>query len=150
VVKIGVKLQETKKNRAMRSTIAGGVIWSIFTFDYFKKRSIAITNGTLTNVDTSTDGLDLRIYVNSSPTPVFSGITSPGQNSSLSFAPSLGNLNAGDTIYVAIGPRDIDSFDAFALEYGIEFTDRVIPEPTTLVGSMLLALGWLGFKKKNN
>jgi len=119
--------------------------YAIAAYTLSTSGNIAITNGTLRNTDSSQDGLSLRVYANDSL--FFSSNTNPG-NSFLNFAPNLGDLNVGDTVYVAIGPRNHDRQDSFALEYSIEVTDEVIPEPTTLVSSIVLGLGWLGFKKR--
>lgn len=98
---------------------------------------VSIVDSLLTNADTSQEGLDLRIFVNSNPTPIFIGSTAPGQGSSLTFDTSLGTLDAGDTIYVAIGSGTVvDYNDSFSLDYGISVAS--VPEPASVT---LMALG---------
>ena len=121
--------------------------YAIAAYTLNNSGTFAITNGVLQNVDTSIDGLNFRIYANSDL--IYSGITNPGRNSFLNFSNvSLGNLNSGDTIYVAIGPGNVDNFDAFSLEYSIETADDVVPEPTTIVASVLGGLTLLARKRR--
>jgi len=92
--------------------------YAIAAYTLNNSGAFALTNGVLQNVDTSQDGLNFRVYANSSL--IYSGITNPGRNSSLNFSNvPLGNLNSGDTIYVAIGARATDGNDSFSLEYSI-------------------------------
>jgi hypothetical protein len=86
----------------------------------------------------SVDGVSIEIFVNDDPTPKFSSGTSHGFDSTLLFNVGLGNLSAGDTIYVAIGPKGSDLFDSIQLRYEI----AVVPEPSTL--SVVLVAASLG------
>lgn len=89
------------------------------------------------------------IYANSSL--IYSGVTNPGQNSSLNFSNvPLGNLNSGDTIYVAIGLGTSHNYDTFSLEYSIETADDVVPEPTTIVASVLGGLTLLARRRRKS
>jgi hypothetical protein len=121
--------------------------YAIAAYTLNNSGAFAITNGVLQNVDTSIDGLNFRIYANSDL--IYSGITNSGRNSSLNFSNvPLGNLNSGDTIYVAIGSGVVDNFDSFSLEYSIETADNVVPEPTTIVASVFGGLTLLARKRR--
>ena len=67
----------------------------------------------------STDGLSLRVYLNNSPTPLVNTTTAAGFGKTTTFNTPLGELQVGDIIYVAVGARNLDYFDTFALEYDI-------------------------------
>ena len=123
--------------------------YAIAAYTLNNSGAFAITNGVLKNVDTSIDGLNFRIYANSSL--IYSGVTNSGQNSFLNFSNvPLGNLNSGDTIYVAIGPGAGDNSDTFSFEYSIETADDVVPEPTTIVASVLGGLTLLARRRSKS
>jgi len=61
---------------------------------------ISITNSSLRNISTVGDGVALSVYVNDVLKPDFSDVVDGG---TIHFDGSLGLLNAGDTVYVAIG-----------------------------------------------
>ena len=96
---------------------------------------ISILNGSLMNTNPnnggSTDGLSLRVFVDDNPTPLLDSGTAPGSQSTTAFGVGLGNLNAGDRIYIAVGSKDEDLFDSFQLSYDIVS----VPEPATQVSS---------------
>ena len=75
-----------------------------------------IWNSGLTSENASADGLQLRVFVNNSDTGVNSLVEAWG---STSFDRDLGNLQAGDTIYVVVGSKGHDWSDAFRLTYQI-------------------------------
>jgi hypothetical protein len=103
----------------------------------------SIGNGLLASVNPSptSDGIDLRVFVNDTDT----GFTLDVANdNSKPFSLTLGTLHAGDTIYVAVGPRATDSFDAFALSYQIDQPTTAVPEPCSLTLGSLGVLGMLG------
>jgi hypothetical protein len=107
---------------------SGGIErYTIAVYTLASPETIAIQNGLLRNINPnsggSTDGLNLKIYVNNNP--VFSDVTAPGVGSQLTFAAQLGLLNAGDKIYVAIGGKNTAAFDSFILQYDI----TAVPEP---------------------
>lgn len=98
----------------------------------------SITNSLLTNSDVSTDGLNLRVYVNAESSPRLSTSTAAGQGQTATFDVTLGALSAGDTIYVAIGSHLEDFRDTFSLEYTID----VVPEPAS-VALLVAGCAWL-------
>jgi len=100
----------------------------------------SITNSLLTNVDHSSDGVHVQVYLNSNPTPLIESTTPSGQGISTAFDVTLGNLSAGDVIYVAIGPGNTDFSDTVGLRYTIDQTTS-IPEPSSWA---LLTTGLLG------
>ncbi len=94
-----------------------------------------VTSGMLINADASADGIDLNVYVDSNPLPLFQATTISGtKGATLPFAVDLGTLSAGDTIYVAIGGHLTDVRDSFVLEYDI--SSSAIPEPSAIVLAM--------------
>ena len=76
------------------------------------------------------DGLQARIFVNDRDTGV-DVLVPPGKGNSSPFDANLGLLNAGDTIYVAIGvgPGEIDFSSSFYLKYQIDLAP--VPEPSS-------------------
>lgn len=90
---------------------------------------------------TSLDGIDSRIYVNN--TLIVDQILPPGLDYSDTlpgaYPVPLGNLKAGDTVYVAIGSRDADTGNALGVEYSID----LVPEPASagLLMAGLLLIG---------
>jgi hypothetical protein len=77
------------------------------------------------------DGLELKVFVNDAQR-LTDTIDDLGTTS---FDMSLGQLQAGDTIYVAAGPRGSSSYDTS----GWDFTINLIPEPASL-GLLCLAM----------
>jgi hypothetical protein len=94
---------------------------------------------------TSADGIDSIIYVND--TQIVSSPLPPGisydQNSPGAFPVPLGNLQAGDTIYIATGagflPTAIDTGDSLTMDFRVTLT----PEPgmISVLGLAGIALG---------
>jgi hypothetical protein len=110
----------------------------------------SIVNSQLTTADASFDGLDVRVFVNMLDTGLVA-LAGPGFGSSTSFDIDLGPLNAGDTIYVAIGARANDFNDSFHLQYQIEQQQHVVPEPAsmTIFGGGFVAMALLeAFRRK--
>ena len=62
------------------------------------------------------NGGELHVYVNDTPHTSFTY----DKLDNNAFDATLGNLNAGDTIYVATGPNGTDGCDDFLLDYSIE------------------------------
>jgi hypothetical protein len=104
---------------------------------------VSITNSLLTNADSSTDGVHVQVYLNNSAVPLVDASTAAGQGNTTIFDVGLGNLAAGDVIFVAVGPRNTQSSDTFSLRYQITATVGV-PEPSSLAllawGGIVLAL----------
>ena len=102
---------------------------------------IAILNGSIRNANPnnggSTDGVSVKVFVNDNSTPKLSSSTSPGFDSTTSFNVPLGDLIAGDTIYVAMGSNGEDLFDSFQLRYDIVS----VPEPS-VTSLIAIAAGW--------
>lgn len=95
---------------------------------------------------TSTDGISPAIYVNN--TPIISITLPPGIVYDRSFPDAypvpLGNLSAGDTIYVAIGGGANDTGDVLVLDYSI----ILIPEPATASTLALAAATLLARRRR--
>jgi hypothetical protein len=109
---------------------SGGIErYTIAVYTIASANSISVVNGLLRNVNPnlggSSDGLNLEVFVDDSSIPVIIATTAPLFGSQVAFGGALGNLNAGDKIYVAIGSKDSDLRDGFALDYDIVS----VPEP---------------------
>ncbi|MDY0170786.1 MAG: autotransporter-associated beta strand repeat-containing protein, partial [Thermoguttaceae bacterium] len=81
---------------------------------------VQITNGTLGVGSFSSGGVELRVYVNDTPVTRF---VQPGGSSGTgagAFNVALGQLSAGDKVYVAIGPNAHEGSDSFSLGYRLE------------------------------
>lgn len=103
---------------------------------------VAISNSILTNMDKSTEGLDVYVYKNS-PGSTPTSVTSPGLGSTTPFNVDLGAANAGDLIYVAVGSRNDHSYDSFHLNYDITIAT---PEPSTFVLAAIAGVLTLGYR----
>lgn len=111
--------------------------YAIAAYTLSSTGEIWIDNGLLTNRDSSTDGLDLKIYANSQL--VYSNATSAGIGQSVNFSNlNLGNLAAGTVIYVAVGPKSTDFHDSFSLQYSIASAPTL---PTLSINDIIITEG---------
>jgi hypothetical protein len=130
---------------------SGGIErFAIAAYTLANSELVAIQNSlvvtTNPNSGGSTDGLNVKVFLNNSATPVVSTTTLPGVGSTATFNGPLGPLNAGDTIYVAIGSRDEDLFDSFQLHYDVVS----VPEPHAAATIVIGLLGWLSFRSRKH
>jgi hypothetical protein len=94
-----------------------------------------LDNATLGRPSTVTgpgiDGDEVLVFVNNTGSSPLLRETVPTGGSSISFNTSLGMLNAGDTVYVAVGALAFDAYDGFTLEFTINlvFTPGGAAEP---------------------
>jgi hypothetical protein len=91
----------------------------IFAFTVTNRGFYVITNSYIIRSDAKLNGdVNLRVYVNES-------VVDPeiicGSKTPVRFDRSLGNLEAGDSLYVAVGPNGMDRNDAFQLDFGVAF-----------------------------
>ena len=97
---------------------------------YFK-----ITNSWMQQSSSSSSGLNLIVHVDANPFAV--NLTTYSTNA-CAFDTLLGYLNAGQTIYVAIGPDGDPGYDSFALDFSIATYDPattpITPQLTTRYG----------------
>lgn len=93
----------------------------------------------------STGSDDLFVYVNDTLKKSVLGVNT---RDGVSFDCSLGNLNAGDTVYVAVGPHGSNTNDNAWLSFGISST--AVPEPSSLfiLVSALIGLVAYAWRKR--
>jgi len=113
-----------------------------YTIQSGEAGTLTLNNGSIST--TATYPEDLRIYVNN--TLINSYTVS--KSSTTNFSNALGNLNVGDTVYVAVGAGTDHIYGKFQLDYQI----ASVPEPGTLVlftvGTITCALGALRKKRR--
>lgn len=103
-----------------------------------------LANTSINDSDTNGGNLELEVYVND--TLITPNVILPGNTSNITtFDRSLGNLVAGDIVYVAVGPNADHSSDGFgAFDFTIQAEGDLItaaPEPSS---ALLLGLGMVG------
>lgn len=122
---------------------AGGTVGDVrgiiaYTIQPGEAGTINVINSSFAKlVTTSSNGVDLDIYVNDT---LISSLSKNGFNSltASDFNGSLGDLVVGDTVYVTIGNNGNDAFDASVIDFQLES----IPEPSAALfgGLGMLAL----------
>lgn len=71
------------------------------------------------------NGNEVRVYTSNSPSnPILSTVFMAV--ASASFNTKLGYLNAGDTVYVAVGPSVTDGSDSYGIDYSLSLERRAI------------------------
>ncbi|MDZ7618745.1 MAG: autotransporter-associated beta strand repeat-containing protein, partial [Patescibacteria group bacterium] len=78
---------------------------------------LQLSNSGISVASSDSNGVELRVYVNDTLVRSF---IRPGGGASSSFDAVLGWLDAGDRVYVAVGPNRADSSDGFGMTYRIE------------------------------
>ncbi|MHA3775701.1 hypothetical protein ACXR0O_29655 [Verrucomicrobiota bacterium sgz303538] len=90
-----------------------------------------INNSFVTGNSTMGNGGQVIIYTETNNgatfTQKFSSLYAAGQT--LPFVLNVGYLQAGDTIYVAVGPNTTDGNDSFSLDFSVVFNEAVNPVP---------------------
>jgi hypothetical protein len=91
----------------------------------------AITNSFVTGSSTAGNGGQVLVYTETSNgmtfTQKYGGLYAAG--TTLNFNQNVGFLEAGDTIYVAVGPNTNDGNDSFSLDFSISFKENGNPLP---------------------
>lgn len=117
-----------------------------YTIQSGEAGTLSLTNGVLSTTADRTYPLNLNIYVNNSLIHSYTNLTSAAVTN---FSDGLGNLNVGDTVYVAVGPGTGDYGGHFNLNFDVV---TAVPEPGTLVlftvGTITCALGALRKKRR--
>lgn len=95
-----------------------------------------INNSFVTSSDSRANGGQVMVFTETLTgtsggtttfTQKFSGLYVGG--GTLNFNQNVGYLNAGDTIYVAVGPNTSDSYDSFTMDFNIVFLETGNPLP---------------------
>jgi hypothetical protein len=89
-----------------------------YTVQAGEQGPLAISGSLLSIPSTSSTGVDLQVYVNNTLQRQIS--YTQGGSQLHGFNTILGNINAGDTVRVAIGPRTDHSFDSFDLDFSVQ------------------------------
>jgi hypothetical protein len=89
----------------------------IVAFEVTDRGSYWITNSVVSrHVGSRSGSVHLRVFVNDREAgPLLACRSKPGQ----SFDRALGTLAPGDTIYVTVGPNEVDTDDSFDLDFAI-------------------------------
>lgn len=77
----------------------------------------AIVDSLLSRSSTAGNGNDIRVFVNNSEITLATSVVPPG--GTINFNVGLGTLQAGDTIYVCVGPNGSDGNDSFGIDFTI-------------------------------
>lgn len=92
----------------------------------------AITSSFVTSGDSRANGGQVMVFTQTANgsgsttfTQKFSGLYTGG--GTLHFDQNVGLLNAGDTIYVAVGPNTVDSYDTFTMDFNISYLETGNP-----------------------
>jgi hypothetical protein len=132
----------------LQQSSGGHARYAIAAYTVPTAGSFAIADGWLRNsnpnVTGSTDGMDVKVYAGDALTPAIIAETVAGFDNTVSFAGPLGNLAAGNVIYVAVGPKEIDSFDWFQLRYSIVS----VPEPCIAVYLSFIGMACLSSRMR--
>lgn len=108
-----------------------------YTIQPGEEGAIELVNGSLVGRDPAgeffSNGWDVRTFVGDSE--VGTALLFDWSSSPSAFGRSLGNLNAGETVYLALGPRGSHLYDSAALDFTL--TSTPVPEPA----SAALAIG---------
>ncbi|MEX2214537.1 MAG: PEP-CTERM sorting domain-containing protein [Phycisphaeraceae bacterium] len=131
------------------STQADGTVantldrYAIAAFTVTEDGEYAITDSFVNSIDTAGTGGHIFIHVNNNAPLYFRDFAATAAN--ISFDLLLGQLNAGDTIYVGIGPNGSDGSDSFNWDFSI--AQLPIPEPAT-VSLLLMSVLGLGRRQR--
>ena len=141
-----VLLNSTGGHPGRGSAQAGGLDrYAIASFTVTESGDYAITDSFVNSIDLAGNGGDVFIHVNSGGVLGRYFFTANGQN--FNFDTFLGALNAGDTIFVGIGPNGADGNDSFAFDFSVTQIFS-IPEPASL-SLLALAAGALGVRRRS-
>ncbi len=104
-----------------------------------------IVNSSIAKIDTFThsgeDGLSVRVFVNGTQVGGTQTVTTDG--ATLNFDRALGELNAGDTVYVVVGAAANQNYDGFrAFDFTIQRAPLPVWEPVANFQDDFGQAGW--------
>lgn len=88
----------------------------IAAYTFSEAGNFSITDSSLTTTCEWSNGLDAHVYLNDQVIP-------PASDFYDGINRNLGAVEAGDTVYVAIGPNGSHGCDAFLIDYSIEYNE---------------------------
>lgn len=88
----------------------------ISAYTFSEAGNFSITDSSLTTTCEWSNGLDAHVYLNDQVIP-------PASDFYDGINRNLGAVEAGDTVYVAIGPNGSHGCDAFLIDYSIEYNE---------------------------
>jgi uncharacterized protein (TIGR03382 family) len=104
----------------------------------------AIADSFLENLAAAGNGNEVLVHINGDPA-IFSGTI---DNGTINFDTFLGELSAGDVVYVAIGPNGAAGSDSAEFDFNIvKYAGQDVPEPATATLAML-GLGGLLMRRR--
>lgn len=114
-----------------------------YTIQAGEAGAVNLVNGAIGGNDPNgaggnSNGWDIQIYVGN--VQAGSTLLVPWSLSDTGFSQSLGVLNVGDTVYVAVGPNGNHLYDSAHVQFQLDSTSQV-PEPQTY---LMLGVGLAG------
>ncbi len=147
-----INLNATGGHPGRGSTQAEGAVannldrYAIAAYTVDQAGEYAIIDSFINSIDTAGNGGLIYIHVNNNAPLYFRDFLPNAQNTTFDFL--LGQLNAGDTIYVGVGPNAVDGNDNFNWDFSIARISAIVPEPASAPLLLLAASGLLARRRR--